>query len=151
MSAKEELQDPCDKENGKLFENGTIMEKPSEDTDKRITEKRVTVNEFPRSNTIDSAVVRSFFQIDKPEKNKPGRSNYCTCLKLPAVLVWTERIILIFICAVVAAAFTVPIIIYGVDADRGSDGEDNSTLIIDLDLDNCLDENAQQICQLHCM
>ena len=43
----------------------------------------------------------------------------------------------------VAGGFTVPIFIYALDTDRG----DNSTLSIDLDLDNCPVSNTNiQVC-----
>ena len=54
-------------------------------------------------------------------------------LKQTTILVWIERILLTSICIVVAAAFTVPIIIYALDTDRG----DNSTILVDIDVDSC--------------
>ena len=111
MSAKD-----TDKEKG---ENGTYVDKSSEESD-----KNVTAGEFPRSSTgtIDSK---------KPD--------CCKYSKLHAAPI--KRGILIFICTVIAVSFIVPIIIYGVDADRRSYGEDhNATMqLIDLDLDNCID------------
>lgn len=148
MSAQEELQDPCDKENVELSENGTtankLPENTSEETDKNKAKRRVTLNEIPRSTTIDSAVVRSFLQADEPQESESNHHSCCTCWKSPAVRVWVERIVLISICVAVAGAFTVPIIIYAVDADRGSD---SPTILTDLDLDNCQDESIQ-VCQL---
>lgn len=147
MSAKEETQDPCDKDNREPSENGITANKPSEETlketDTNKAERRVTLKEFPRSTTIDSGVIRSFFKADESsEEVESGHQSCCSCWKLPAVRTWIERIVLISICAAVAGAFTAPIIIYAIDADRGSDGED-STIFIDLDLDNCQDESIQ--------
>ena len=49
--------------------------------------------------------------------------------------------ILVFICIVVAISFTIPIIIYGVDSDRRSNGENNVAMLINLDPDNCIETN----------
>ena len=115
MSAKD-----TDKEKG---ENGTYVDKSSEESDKNVTD-----GEFPRSSTgtIDSK---------KPD--------CCKYSKLHAAPI--KRIILIFICTVITVSFIVPIIIYGVDADRRSYGEDNATMLIDLDLDNCIDLEATDV------
>ena len=143
MSAKEELQDPYDIENHELSENGITSNKPSEnaseETDKNKLERRVTVNELPRSTTIDSAVVRSFLKVDEPKEVESDHHSCCTCWKLPAVRIWVERIVLFSICVAVAGAFIVPIIIYAVDADRGSN---NPSILTDIDLDNCQDEST---------
>ena len=64
--------------------------------------------------------------------------NWFAYLKQTAILVWVERILLTSICIVVAAAFTVPIIIYALDTDRG----DNSTISVDIDVDSCPASNT---------
>ena len=76
-------------------------------------------------------------------KNKP---DCCRCLKLPAALI--KRIVIIFTCTVIAVSFTVPMIIYGVDADRRS-GED--TMLINLDLDDCRNVTDVQVGRHACM
>ena len=118
MSAKE-----TDNENG---ENATYrVDKSSEESDKSIA-----AGEFPPGSMIDAAAVCSFY------KNKP---DCCKCSKLSVALMWIKtRVKIIFICTVIAISFTVPIIIYGVDADRRYE-EDNATMLIDLDLDNCIE------------
>ena len=128
MSGKEELnKDPSSEK-----ESAEEIDK----SDKHVTRADGTL----RSNTIDSAVVRSFFHTDGVQENEVSGSTCRTCLKPGRVLEWAERIFLIFICCAVAMAFTVPIIIYAVDTDRGSDGGNNTITSINLDLDDCLDE-----------
>ena len=143
----EVLQDPCDKEKGE--DDPITIEETVKGAEKweRGQEKCVTVTKIPKSSTIDSAMVGSFFKIDESKpQSKAGHTSCCTYLKQSAILVWLERIILTIICVVVAGAFTVPIIIYGVDSDRGSGSESNSTITFNLDIDNCADESVQ-VCQ----
>ena len=84
-----------------------------------------------KNETISREVVRSAFKVCKEKENKSDQSNCCTHLKQNTM--WIKRVVLILICVAVAGGFTVPIIIYAVDTDRG----DNSTISIDLDVDNC--------------
>ena len=96
-----------------------------------------------KNETVSSEVVRSAFKVCRKEKeNKSDQSNCCTYLKQNTIM-WIKRVVLILICIAVAGGFTVPIIIYAVDTDRG----DNSTISIDLDVDNCqLSDWDVQVC-----
>ena len=78
------------------------------------------------------------------KENKSDQSNCCTHLR--QYIVWIRRVVLILICVTVAVGFTVPIIIYAVSTD-GSDRGDNSTISIDLDVDNCqVSTSDVQVC-----
>ena len=96
-------------------------------------EKNLEKCNSDKSETISDEVVRSSFKVDEEKKNKSNQYNCCTYLKQTTALWWTERVILILVCIAIAAGFTVPIIIYAIDTDRG----DNSTLSIDIDVDSC--------------
>ena len=91
--------------------------------------------------TICDAVV---FKVDEEKKSKSNQYNFCTYLKQTAVLLWTERIILVLVCIAIAAGFIVPIIIYEIDTDR----EDISTLSMGIDVDSCQASNStsSQVC-----
>ena len=119
MSA-EELQDSYIKEKA--------TELSSEPADKSLKN--------PHDENSSAVVARCTFTVDEAAKNnKSSRtlSNSCAYLKQTAIS-WIERVFIISICTAVAVGFTIPIIIYAVDTDRGSD---NSTLSIDFDVDNC--------------
>ena len=92
----------------------------------------------------DGVIVHSSFKADEEKEKKSSQYSFCTHLKRTAVLLWTERIILILVCIAIAAGFIVPIIIYAIDADRG----DTSTLSIDVDVDSCqvLNSMSSQVC-----
>lgn len=94
-----------------------------------------------KGGTICDAVV---FKVDEEKKRKSNQYNCCTYLKQTAVLLWTERIILVLVCIAIAAGFTVPIIVYEIDTDR----EDISTLLMGIDLDSCqaLNSTSSQVC-----
>jgi len=94
-------------------------------------EKSLEKSVSDKSKTISSEVIRSLLKIDEAQKSKPNQSACCSYLKRNFVLI--ERVVLISICIAIAGGFTVPIIIYAVDTDRG----DNSTISIDIDVDNC--------------
>ena len=83
--------------------------------------------------SINSAVVRSLFKIDE---NK-GNGNKCyNFIKQKKILIWIERVFLIAVCTAVVGGFTVPIIIYAVNTDRGQSSSD-------LDLDSCSNVTIQ--------
>ena len=131
MSA-EELQNSNKEKAKELFENGTGVDRSSKDLEPN--DKGVKKHDEAGSSVV---VVRSSFKVGEAAKNKSNllqARNCCAYLKQAAVLIWIERVFLISICVAVAVGFTVPIIIYAVDTDRGSD---NSTLSIDLYVDNC--------------
>ena len=96
-------------------------------------EKNLEKHDSDKSRTTSDEVVRSSFKVDDEKKSKSNQYSYCTYLKQTTVLWWTERVILILVCIAIAVGFTVPIIIYAIDTDRGH----NSTLIIDIDVDSC--------------
>ena len=92
----------------------------------------------------DAVVVHSLFKVDEEKKSKSNQNNFCAYLKRTAVQLWTERIILVLACIAIAAGFrTVPIIIYEMDID----GEDISTLLMSIDVDNCqaLNSTSSQV------
>ena len=109
---------------------------------------------FDKIGTISSAVTLSAAMepsskvnekvAAKNNKSDQIQGNCCTYLKQTATLVWIERIFLISICTAVAGAFAVPIIIYALDTDRG----DNSTISIDLNVDNCSTLDVQVCLQI---
>ena len=126
MSA-EELQQSHNKET--LFGNGVVVDRSSNDlepADKSGLKK-------PSDENGSAAVARSSFTVDETANVKSSHT-LSTCLKQTAILVWIERVFIISVCIAVAIGFTIPIIIYAADTDRGSD---NSSLSIDLDVDNC--------------
>ena len=137
-------------ENSTTFENGTVVSVLNESSKDPETDQSSEKCACDKSKTITSAValsavVPSSFKIDEVAKNNESnhiQSNCCTYLKQTAKLVWIERIILISICTAVAGAYTVPIIIYALDMDRG----DNSTISIDLNFDNCSTLDDVQVC-----
>ena len=136
MSA-EELKDSHNKEKDtELFKNGTGVDRFSEPAaDKSLKN--------PHDENSSAELARSTFTITVDEAaNKSSRtlSNCCAYLKQNAIS-WIEIVFIISICTAVAVGFTIPIIIYAVDTDRGSD---NSTLSIDLDVDNC--PSYTQVC-----
>ena len=93
-----------------------------------------------KNEAVGSEVARSAFKIEAKE-DKSDQINCCIYLKKNVV--WIERVVLILICVAVAGGFTVPIIIYAVDTDRG----DNSTISINLDVDNChISTSDVQVC-----
>ena len=111
----------------------------------KILEKCEGKCDSDKGGTIsDAVVVHSLFKVDEEKKSKSNQHNFCTYLKQSAVRLWTERIILILACITIAAGFTVPIIIYAIDTDRG----DISTLSIDFDVDSCqaLNSMSSQVC-----
>ena len=124
MSVEEKLQNK-DKV-AELFENGAVMDGCAKNLEK--------CDSPDDSRTISDKVARSSSKVDEEKKSKPNQ--YCNCcnyLKHTAVLWWTERVILIAVCIAIAVGFTIPIIIYAIDTDRG----ENSTLSIDIDVDSC--------------
>jgi len=150
MSTEKEFQEPChDKEKDIYFKNGTVLDKPSEEADKSLAENQQE-NGLDKSGTTTSALVYSSLETDETfaKESKSDQNNLCTYLKQTATLVVAERLFLIFICIAVAGGFTVPIIIYALDTDRG----DNSTLSIDFDVDNCpaVPNTNVQVCLLLC-
>ena len=89
-----------------------------------------------KNETISSAVTLPSAASSKVDKEVAKNNKLNQQI---ATLVWIERIFLISICTAVAGAFTVPIIIYALDMDRG----DNSTISIDLNVDNCTTLDVQ--------
>ena len=88
--------------------------------------------------SIDSAVVRSLFKM---ENSGNGNSRgCCTFIKQHKIMIWMERIILIFICIAIAGGFTVPIIIYVRDTDQAGN---NTRSISDFNLHNCANTSRQ--------
>ena len=132
MSAEEELQNSCNKdtscaESSEKYTAGNGCLEPEKGLD-------------TKNGTISSEVARSAFKIEAKE-DKSDQTNCCIYLKKN--IVWIERVVLILICVAVAGGFTVAIIIYAVDTDRG----DNSTLSLDLDVDNCqISSSDAQVC-----
>ena len=136
---EEALQDSCNKDQvcGKSSKNYTVGNECLEagkGFDNRVSDIK--------NKTISSELVRSAFKVCQEKENKSNQSNCCTYLKQNTIM-WIKRVVLILICVAVAGGFTVPIIIYAVDMDRG----DNSTISIDLDVDKCqLSDSDVQVC-----
>ena len=137
MIAEEELQDSCNKDKicAESSQNSAVGNECLEAG--KGWDKGVNVL---KSETISSEVARSAFKIYEAKENKSDHTKCYTYLKQK---VWIERVVLISICVAVAGGFTVPIIIYAVDTDRG----DNSTISFDLDVDNCqISTSDVQVC-----
>lgn len=86
------------------------------------------INGINRRNTIDSIAVNNL-TLDQDVENDVSNSDKML------IIIWIKRIILIFICIVVAGGFSVPIVIYYTEADRGIDNPTISA--INLNIDNC--------------
>ena len=132
MSAEDKLQDSSNKDTPSCADSsknctvGNGHVEAEKGSDKLVSDLKI--------EAISSEVACSAFKIEAKE-DKSDQTNCCIYLKQNIVWsVWIERVVLILICVAVAGGFTVPIIIYAVDTDRG----DNSTISIDLpDVDNC--------------
>ena len=132
MSAGEKLQN---------FSNNNNVAESFKNNDSAVVDKRLCLVaekceekcDSDKSETINDEVVRSSFKVDEGKKSKSSQYNCCTDLRQTAALWWTERVILTVVCIVIAAGFTIPIIIYAIDTDRG----ENSALSIDIDVDSC--------------
>ena len=140
MPTEEVLQDSCNKDTScaESSENCTVgngcLLEAEKGSDKLVSDLK--------NETISSEVASSAFKIDAKE-DKSDQTN--CCIYLQQNIVWIERAILILICVAVAGGFTVPIIINAIDTERG----DNSTISIDLDVDNCqMSTSDVQVCQL---
>ena len=107
------------------------------ETDKTLCLEQRVSEKPSDTQSINSAVVCSLFEVDETKKDKRDENNSWTFIKQTKILVWIERVFLISICVSVAAGFTVPIIIYAGDADRGSR---NAQLSIELD--SCNNSNT---------
>ena len=135
MSAEEKLQNSCNKdtscaESSETCTAGNGCLEAEKGSDKK-------------NETISGEVARSAFKIEVKELSEDKSDKTNCCIYLNKNIVWIERVVLILICVAVAGGFTVPIIIYAVDADRG----DNSTLSLDLDVDNCqISSSDAQVC-----
>ena len=92
--------------------------------------------------SINSATVRAMFKMDA-NKSRQGKNNCCTFVEKKKIQSCVEKTFIIFICMVIAGGFTVPIIIYGSNTDRGK----NTTLTDDLNLDSCSNASAQ-VCKM---
>ena len=94
-----------------------------------------------KNKMISNEEACSAFKVCEAKENKSNQSNCCTHLKQN--IMWMERVILILICVAVAGGFTVPIIIYAVDTDRGY----TISRSIELDVDNCkISTSDVQVC-----
>ena len=104
----------------------------SKEANKRLDLEKATSDPL----SIHNAVVchDSLFKIDET-KNKVGDENRCwTFIKQKTtILFWIERVVLISICIAIAGGFTVPIIIYALDADQGN----TTRSLSDFDLNSC--------------
>ena len=129
MSAEEKFQrnfSTKDKVAGSFENNGAVVDVCL------VAEK--DLEKCDKGETISEEVVRQYsFKVDEEKKGNSNQYNCCTYLKQTAVLLRMERVILISVCIAIAAGFTVPIIIYAIDTDGG----DNSTVSLDIDVDSC--------------
>ena len=75
------------------------------------------------SDTIKSLMVNTAAHSQDVEKIRSTKA-----------LVWIKTIILVLVCAAVLAGFSVPIVIYYIEIDRGTD---NTTFMINLNINNC--------------
>jgi len=119
------LQDSFTKEDGKSFQ-GT-----SNDV-KNLGKNAPKPAKPEGSDTINSVLVKATFGISENSWNNALNRSRSQPSR-PVVLV--DRIVLVSICIVVILGFCVPIIIYAVDTERGGAG--NSTIVLDLDVDQC--------------
>ena len=123
-------------------ESSITMDKSrsSKEADKSLhLEKRVSEKPSDTISIDSAAVVRSLFKVDEIKKNKSKLNNFCTFIKHNKILIWIERIILVFICIAIAGGFTIPTIIYALNTDRG----ENKSLASDFNLDSCPNTTVQ--------
>jgi len=140
-SGKEELQSPCNEKGGLFTKDTTVVDKFLQKPEADNSEEKLDVpGKTWRENwSGGTCAITSFFNIDKTTRRENKLTSNCyACIKRIPLLVWVERVFLISICTAVAVGFTVPIIIYAVDTDRG----DNGTVSIDFDLNNCPASNT---------
>ena len=127
-----------------IFQNGTKKDsneaaKTSSPPEKESLEMTVTSIQLESISAINSA--------STPATSKRHFLGRCCCTQESSKSVVTVgEIIFVCICVVVAMGFCVPVIIYAVDSDRSS--ADNSTLDIEIDIDNCSSaQPARQVSQ----
>ena len=89
--------------------------------------------------SISSAVVHSLFKINETKKQKRNEKCYYFIKQNKAIMLWMERVFLISICTAIAGGFTMPIIIYAINANQG----DDSRLSSALDLESCSNITSQ--------
>ena len=91
--------------------------------------KERNLNDAIRRDAIDSSGLAGNttldHELDQYVKNNSGSAR---------TKMWIKRIILSLICTAIAAGFVVPIVIYYIEADRGTD---NAAVTISLNIDNC--------------
>lgn len=82
---------------------------------------------------VDSAaMVHSLFKMDETKNKRDGKSCFIF-IRQSKIVFWIEKVVLISICIAVAGGFTVPIIIYARDTDRGN----NTRSLGDFNLNSC--------------
>ena len=122
-------------------ENGTSVDKIR--SKKQVDKSLNLEKQVPKfSNTllsIDSTVINSSFKIEDAKNNKQNKNNFCPFIKGNKILIWVERVIVFSICTAVAGGFTVPIVIFAVNADRGN----TTKLSSDLDFNICSNISVQ--------
>ena len=104
-----------------------------------------TTSIFTSVNSLQFLQINEF--QDEYHRNKPDCCKCSTILMSSLMPLWNKKstIILVFICVVVAISFTAPIIIYGVNSDRRSKGDNNFMMLINFDPDNCIEANDSQV------
>ena len=89
--------------------------------------------------SISSAVVHSLFNLEETKKQKRKEKCCHLAMKQNKIMHWMERIFLVSICTTIAGGFTMPIIIFAVNANQ----EDISRLSSALDLGSCSNITSQ--------
>ena len=125
----------------------TPMDKDKE-ADTRLNVEKTFLEKSIASDalSVDIAMPRvrslSKFKIDETKNNGEGNSCCIQFIRQNKIVLWIERVVLIWICIAVAGGFSVPIIIYACDTDRGN----NTKSLSDFNLNSCPGTTLVQVC-----
>jgi len=110
-----------------------------------MSEEKTQSTSFQNGSNANGEIEKDSKRDAEKEMLQSVVTRYCfghCCTEISSkTIVTIEEIILVCICVAVGLSFCVPIIIYAVDSDRGAD---NSTIEIDIDVDNCSSTNIIQ-------
>ena len=101
--------------------------------------KCISGEQLEDAASISSAVVHSLFNLEETKKQKRNEKCCHLSMKQNKIMLWIDRIFLISICITIAVGFTMPIIIFAVNANE----EDTSRLSSALDLESCSNITSQ--------
>ena len=131
--------------------NGHPMDKDKEadtrlNVEKTFLEKPIASDALPVDIAMPVRSQLSEFKIDETKNNGEGNSCCIQFIRRSKIVFWIERVVLIWICIAVAGGFSVPIVIYACDTDRG-----NNTRSLSFNLNNCPATTLVQVCTDICI